>query len=412
MATDGAKSRTRSGGKLYDFDTDFPECKSFTPSNKLPTYKNVIGMMRHLLKGKGQGGQGVTVNMVCREVAKQVMAKWFHDTVYHKSILSVIKMVKNLHTQYTEGKHRQDRPTSKQYLKFIELFEKKDKLFDIYPGSEEGNDFNRISKCQEEWDGLRMNDRDKVYYEDQKGPRVMVCENKCDPVFYLTWLKHQREIERNEQWKKQKEEQFLYKDVEYIKKTLVEEGALPSASSDDEETTEAPEVEEVAETALGEEETEEKRGGEPPEKKKKKDYETKESTNDSLPDKFQHIRESERKVKPEFYQTCAALTGSGLSIPEAASAIMTVGNKMFEREWKVADLNLETFDNNTTPDDRNIRIALQLQEVEGMARIVEAVEEGRGQGRAITHASDSTTKKGAGQFMVSGNISCYWNIED
>jgi hypothetical protein len=85
---------------------------------------------------------------------------------------------------------------------------------------------------------------------------------------------------------------------------------------------------------------------------------------------------------------------------------------MFEREWKVADLNLETFDNNTTPDDRNIRIALQLQELEGMARIVEAVEEGREQGRAITHASDSTTKKGAGQFMVSGNISCYWNIED
>ena len=112
----------------------------------------------------------------------------------------------------------------------------------------------------------------------------------------------------------------MYKDVEYIKKTLIEEGALPSASSDDEDTTEAHEVEKVEETALGVEETED---GEPPEKKKKKEYKTKENTNDSLPDKFQHIRESERKVKPEFYQTCAALTGSGLSIPEAASAIVT-----------------------------------------------------------------------------------------
>ena len=37
-----------------------------------------------------------------------------------------------------------------------------------------------------------------------------------------------------------------------------------------------------------------------------------------------------------------------------------------------------------------------------MARMVEVVEEGKEKGRAITHASDSTTKKGAGQFMVSG----------
>ena len=41
----------------------------------------------------------------------------------------------------------------------------------------------------------------------------------------------------------------MYKDVEYIKNALIEEGA--SASSDDEETKEAPDVEEVKATALG-----------------------------------------------------------------------------------------------------------------------------------------------------------------
>ena len=57
MAADGAKSRTRFGGKLYDFDTDFPESKSFTPSNKLSNFKNTVGMMNYLLgKGKRQGG--------------------------------------------------------------------------------------------------------------------------------------------------------------------------------------------------------------------------------------------------------------------------------------------------------------------------------------------------------------------
>lgn len=35
-----------------------------------------------------------------------------------------------------------------------------------------------------------------------------------------------------------------------------------------------------------------------------------------------------------------------------------------------------------------------------MARTVELVQQGKGDGRAITHASDSTTKKGAGQFIV------------
>ena len=52
------------------------------------------------------------------------------------------------------------------------------------------------------------------------------------------------------------------------------------------------------------------------------------------------------------------------------------------------------------PTARRIREALQLQEGEGMARVVEQVEEGKEQGRAIVHASDSTTKKSAGQFVV------------
>ena len=41
--------------------------------------------------------------------------------------------------------------------------------------------------------------------------------------------------------------------------------------------------------------------GKPPEIKKKKEYETKGIINDSITGKFQHIRESERKVTSEFY---------------------------------------------------------------------------------------------------------------
>ena len=46
-------------------------------------------------------------------------------------------------------------------------------------------------------------------------------------------------------------------------------------------------------------------------------------------------------------------------------------------------------------------MAPQLQEVKGTARIVEMVEEGRKQGRAMPHASVSKIKKGAGQLILS-----------
>ena len=105
-------------------------------------------------------------------------------------------------------------------------------------------------------------------------------------------------------------------------------------------------------------------------------------------------------MRPEFYQTCAALTGLGLLISEASAAVVVVGNKMFVRAWKHTDEDESTFDCDTVPTARNIRMALQLQEVEGMARTVELVQQGKGDGRAITHASDSTTNRGAGQFIV------------
>ena len=128
----GARPVTRSDGKIYDFDTEFPPVKYFTPSDKLPDFKNVVGMMRHLLEN---GGRGVTSDMASREVAKQILAKWFHDTVYHKSLDSIQKMVKNLHTQYMTGKRNQSmgRLESEGYRLFIDLFEKKYRLFDVYP---------------------------------------------------------------------------------------------------------------------------------------------------------------------------------------------------------------------------------------------------------------------------------------
>ena len=179
----GGAARTRSSATLFDFDTEFPPMKQFSPPDKLPDIMNVVGMLRNLVElGVGRGkGRGATVDLAAREVAKKIVAKWFHDNVYHKSLDSITKMIKKLHTTYTQGKVRKalGRFERDAYQKFVELYQKKKQLFDVYPTEQA-----RITTCQEEWGGLKMTDRDRAYYDDQKGPRLMVCENKCDPLFY------------------------------------------------------------------------------------------------------------------------------------------------------------------------------------------------------------------------------------
>jgi hypothetical protein len=74
------KPKTRSEVKDFDADKDFPPSKYFQPPTKLPTLQSVIGMIRYHLEEVGIGK--VTADMVVREVAKQIYAKYYHDTVF------------------------------------------------------------------------------------------------------------------------------------------------------------------------------------------------------------------------------------------------------------------------------------------------------------------------------------------
>ena len=382
----GGKQRvTRSITTIFDFNAEFPPINCFTPPDKLPDYRSLVGVLKNMLEVEGKGI--ITAKEAAREVAKLVIAKWFHDNVYHKSIDSIQKMIEKVYNVYMEGKKRQKggRFDSEGYKKLLELYEKRKLLFDIYP-----EDPKRIQKCQEEWGGMRMTERDTAYYDDMKGPRLMICTNRCDPLFYMTWLKQQRQEETRQNWQRDKKLLFKFRSLKEIKAMLIEKG---EEFTDSEEESEVQVQGQVEDTLVRTENDE-------PLKMKKKIYKKKDDIGDTLPSMVRHIRVKERQVRPEFYQTCAALTGLGLSISEASSAVVVVGNKMFGRAWKHTDEDDSTFDCDTVPTGRNIRMALQLQEVEGMARTVELVQQGKGDGRAITHASDSTTKKGAGQFIV------------
>ena len=75
----------------------------------------------------------------------------------------------------------------------------------------------------------------------------------------------------------------------------------------------------------------------PAKKRKLFTVEERESEDDPLPYQYRHVRQSERIVRDDFYQTCANLSGEGLSLQESSSAIVMVANGMFGRHWKHFD---------------------------------------------------------------------------
>ncbi len=112
-----------------------------------------------------------------------------------------------------------------------------------------------------------------------------------------------------------------------------------------------------------------------------------------MPEKFRHIRSSERKGRNKFYLTVANLMGIGLSNNEASSAIVEVGNIMFDRKWKKSVEYDETFDIDTAPAHKCITEALREIEAQSLSLVVDKLENEKQKGKMITHASDSTTKK-------------------
>ena len=94
--------------------------------------------------------------------------------------------------------------------------------------------------------------------------------------------------------------------------------------------------------------------------------------------------------------------GGALSLKEVSTAVIEVGNGMFGRKWKNPEDSEGSFNIDTLPNIRNIRIALQQIEVQSLSLVVDMLMMEKEKGRMVTHASDSTTKKGVGQFIVQG----------
>ena len=219
---------SRSGGKIYDADVEFPPMKIYEPKSKLPTIRSVIGMLRYHV---GKGGAGKSVDIAVREVAKQVMAKWYHDTVCCKSLSTITREVEKLRSTFVNGKRRFTARGEKSLneavvKKYLELFDIKSSLFDIYQ-----EDKDKRMQVEAEW-GVTMSPMEYQYYEDQKSERKMECTKGVDPVWYHAMMRRQRMRERLEEYKEQREKQFEYASLDRITELLDENGKVVWSDQD------------------------------------------------------------------------------------------------------------------------------------------------------------------------------------
>ena len=215
----------------------------------------------------------------------------------------------------------------------------------------------------------------------------MECDRQVDPVWYYATMRRERQKQREEEYRKQREEQFRFKDLEEITEILTAEMGGVSSSDVSPETPEKSSSQ--VSTDL------------PSRKKRKLFVEGERDDNDVSPH-MSHIRDSERKVRDQFYLTVSALSGRGLSLNECCHAVVEVGNGLFNRKWKFPNQDNDTFDMDTLPALVNIRSKLRLIEAETLSLVVSSVTEAKESGRAITASIDSTTKRGVGQFATQG----------
>ena len=275
--------------------------------------------------------------------------------------------------------------------KFKEQMEKKDELLQALLDPEKEGNKLKIMNCEKEW-GVKMSENEYRYLQDQRTERNMECDNGVDPIWYRAVMKRQRMRERQDQeYIRKREENFRGKTLQQIEDFLESTGEIPLSSSPNTSTdtpkkTPLPPVEEEVDMP----------------KKRKRLYESgEESEDDDMPEKFRHVRSSERKVKEEVYQTYAALSGQGLSVDECSSALVMVANGMFGRSWTKAGEE-KTFGNDTLPEKMRVIEALRQIEAQSLNLVVLDMKRGKEEGHMITLASDSTTRRDVGKFVGMG----------
>eukprot|EP00731_Ephydatia_muelleri_P005561 Em0002g1737a len=132
---------------------------------------------------------------------------------------------------------------------------------------------------------------------------------------------------------------------------------------------------------------------ESPRKKKKVMEDKNSNASSSMPEEYQHVRCSMRKVRPEYYEVIDKLKSYfHMSQNQAEAAVVETANKMFGRNWKYHDEGAE-IEVDTLPDKKNANARRVGKCIEAIAlsEIVTEVVSSDDQS-TITFANDGSKK--------------------
>ena len=373
----------RSAGIVFDPE-DFKPIDKFPPEN-LPNWHEVICRILQCVQGKD-------TKTAINEVAKELESQWISHTVYACTIKHIKDIItkkydafKSIRAAYSTGKpsvkfilSQKEESRSQKDQNKVKAWQEKYAVFlaslkelcDIKTENKE-----RIKSQESEYD-VKMTAKENIYHQKQKeGDRRYKCEKTIDPKF----------IEETKQ--KVKRAKYYEKLTNDANSLFEYKNEFSDGSGD--ETTDR--------TLLSDEDY-------CPEAKKRNKTvtETVNISQNGLPESMRFVRESERKVSPDFYECMHSLAGEGFSVNEAMKAFVIVSNKFYKNQFKMPSNNDVTSDRCTLPARQNVSKNMELGEVKRLDMIAKKIMELKEEEKMITMAQDSTTRKQVGTYSVAG----------
>ena len=247
------------------------------------------------------------------------------------------------------------------------------------------NDWEAIKK-QEALYGVEMTEEETAFLEDQRTERKMFCDAAVD----RKWAKMMQRKERTEAgmaklWEREKKEM------------VASEKQSPAEGDGAETESDEPNTQASAESDAASIEYE----ADEPKAKKRRVFGVRGADAD-LPQHWQHIRTSERKVRPEYYRVVDKLMSSfHMSLSQATAAVVEVGRSMFNLKWKYHDDDEQVIDVDTAPHKKNNITMSKAIEAFTLSKIVQEMLDSEDRA-TITYHDDGSRTQGTGAYSVQG----------
>lgn len=367
--------RLRSFGQKTLGEITFNAKLGFSPG-LLPTEKEVLEVfLYHLISLPGK--KQLSRTEAAEVVARGLIEHWVFQNVYTNQKQHVVKKVLKLYEEYLSLSHTsQKKRTTGWNEKKLEPFSAKlSCCFNIYCTNPDGR-----KKLEQVFD-VKMSKVEYDFVEDQLGPRLMFCLTEVEKSWAKTAARRREEEERLKRMESEENEEKRQREAKV---------EIPA------EFDVIPGVEEPGEDVEYTPTEEEERPG-----KKRRFEDTWGATTQTLPPHWNHLRISERKVRPEFYRVCDRLIAKHhCSLDQAVAAVVEVGQGLLNLPWKFHS-DADTIDLDTAPHRQSQLLASRAIEAHTLSKIAQLIVDAPGSATVTLH-DDGSRAQGCGGYSVSG----------